>query len=120
MTMDAGNVDRVPPGVCPACLKPIGRKQLSKVASEFSCPHCQRLVRTSKRFRALLYLTCYGIPTVIVISSGRSLLAGIVLWLVLAFCFAMLFISVATAIRLPHLELFPSNDDEIRTLELRN
>jgi hypothetical protein len=75
MTTDAGSMDRVPPGTCPACLKPIARKQL-KVAKAFSCPHCRRLVRTSKLFRALLYLSCYGIPTVIVFSSGRSLLGG--------------------------------------------
>jgi hypothetical protein len=115
--MGTGNQDRVPPGVCPACLKPIGRKQL-KVAKEFRCPHCQRLVRTSKRFRTLLYLSCYGIPTVIVVSTGRSVLSGIVMWLVLAFAFAMVFISIATAIRLPHLELFRSKDDEFQTLDL--
>jgi len=112
-----GNQNQTLPGVCPACLKPIGRKQL-KVAKEFRCPHCQRLVRTSKLFRALLYLTCYGIPTVIVFSSGRSPLAGIVLWLVLAFGFAMVFISIATAIRPPHLELF-RKDDEFQILNLR-
>ena len=113
-----GNDEPAAPGVCPACLKPIARKQL-KVVREFRCPHCQQLVRTSKLFRALLYLSCYGIPTVIVFSSGRSLLAGLALWLVLSFGFAMIHISIATAIRLPHLELFRSKDDEFQALDLR-
>jgi len=110
--------DRVPPGVCPACLKPIGRKQL-KVARAFRCPHCQRFVRTSRLFRTLLYVSCYGIPTVIVFTSGRSFLAAVVYWLFLAFIFAMLFISIATAIRLPHLELFQAKEDEFQSLNLR-
>jgi len=96
----------------------IARKQL-KVAKVFKCPHCQQPVRTSKLFRTLLYLTCYGIPTIIVFSSDRSLFAGIVLWLVLAFGFAMVFISIATAIRLPHLELFRGRNDEFQYLDLR-
>jgi len=116
--MGTGNNGPVPPGVCPQCLRPITRKQL-KVAKAFRCPHCQQLVRTSKLFRALLYLSCYGIPTAIVFLSGRSLLAGIVLWLVLAFGFAMAYISIATAIRLPRLELFGKEDDEFQTLDLR-
>ena len=118
MTMGTSNHEPVPSGVCPACLKPITRKQL-KVAKAFRCPHCQQLVRTSKLFRALLYLTCYGIPTIIVFSLGRSLLGGIVLWLVLAFGLATVFISIATAIRLPRLELFRSKDDEFQALDLR-
>jgi hypothetical protein len=111
--------DRVPPGVCPACLKPIRRKQLKKIVTEFRCPHCQRLVRTSKLFRTLLYISCYGIPTVIVVSTSRSVLWGIVLWLVLAFAFAAVFALIPTAFRLPYLELFRSKDDEFQSLNLR-
>jgi hypothetical protein len=117
--MGADKQDRFPPGVCPACLKPISRKQLKKVASEFRCPHCQRLVRTSKLFRTMLYISCYGIPTVIVVSTSRSVLWGIVLWLVLAFAFAAVFILIATTFRLPHLELFRSKEDEFQSLNLR-
>lgn len=116
--MAADYLEPLAPGTCPACHKPIPRKEL-KVAKEFKCPNCQALVRTSRLFRTLLYLTCYGIPTVIVLSSGRSILSGILLWLVLAFAFAMLYITIATAIRLPKIDLVCSKDDDFQSLDLK-
>jgi len=115
--MNTSDHQPVPPGVCPACLKPIARKQL-KVAKAFRCPHCQRLVRTSTLFRTLLYLSCYGIPTVIVLCSGRSFIGAVVLWLFLAFAFAMIYIAIATAIRPPQFELFRKKEDEFQSLDL--
>ena len=117
--MDTVGQDRIPPGVCPACQKHIARKQLLKVSTEFKCPHCQRLVRTSWRFRALLFISCYGIPTVIVFAKGGSILVGMVSWLVYAFLFALVFIAVVPAIRLPHLELYQRKEDDFQSLNLR-
>jgi hypothetical protein len=116
--MATDDLEPLAPGICPACYKPILRKEL-KIAKEFKCPNCQALVRTSRLFRTLLYLTCYGIPTVIVLFSDRSLVSGILLWLVLAFAFAMLYIAIATAIRLPKMELVRSKDGDFQSLDLK-
>ena len=116
--MVVDDLEPLPHGICPACRKPILRKEL-KMAKAFRCQNCQALVRTSRFFRALLYLTCYGIPTVIVFSSGRSLVSGILLWLVIAFAFAMLYIAIATAFSLPKMELVRTKDDEFQSLDLK-
>lgn len=110
-----------PRGVCPACLSPIARKDL-KVAKPFECPHCHQIVRTDKVFRTLLYLACYGIPTVFVFSfggSGRTFLANAVIWLILEFLIGMSYIYVATSIYSPRFELFLEKDNEIQTLNLK-
>lgn len=115
--MGKANHEPVRPGICPACLKPITREQ-RKVAKAFKCPHCQKLVRTSKLFRTSLYLVSYGIPTVIVFCSWRSLIETVLLWLLLAFACAMIYIAIATAIRPPQFELFLEKEDEFQSLDL--
>jgi len=76
-------------------------------------------VRTSRFFRTLLYLSCYGIPTVIELFSGGSLVPRILLWLVLAFAFSILYIAITTAIRLPRMELVRTKEDDFQSLDLK-
>jgi hypothetical protein len=106
-----------PPSICPICLKLIARKEL-KVAKPFNCPNCQQLVRTSKLFRALMYISCYGIPTLIAYSSGASLLFALILWVILAFVFAAIYIVIATAISPARLEVVDKKAEDIQSLDL--
>jgi predicted RNA-binding Zn-ribbon protein involved in translation (DUF1610 family) len=103
---------------CPACQNPIARSEL-KVAKEFNCPHCGKLVRSSRLFRTFLYLACYAAPTIVVARLGATLLEKVVLWLILAFVFGVLFILGAVTTSSPRLELVRKKDDEVQTLGLR-
>lgn len=102
---------------CPACQNPIARSEL-KVAKEFNCPHCGKLVRSSRLFRTFLYLACYAAPTVVVVRLGAPLLEKVVLWLVLAFSFGVLYILAAVTTSSPRLELVRKKEDEVQTLGL--
>jgi hypothetical protein len=80
----------------PACLNPIQRGEL-KVAKPFPCPHCQRLVQTSISFRTLLFLSCYGIPAILVYRFHTRVWIDLAIWLILSFVSAMFFSVIATA-----------------------
>lgn len=99
-------------GVCPACLNPIARKVIAiNVTKKFKCPHCQQLIRTSDAFRVLVYVVCYGVPTVIVFYSARGLVASAVLWAALVFACSVLYVQIATLVSVPRLEVFRKKDD---------
>jgi hypothetical protein len=90
-----------------------------RIVRPFSCPHCNRLVKTSGVLRGLLYGTCYGIPTLILVFVALPILARVALWVVLSFLFAFLYILVVDLlIGPPRLVLASDRDDDFQRLNL--
>jgi len=108
----------IPPSICPACTGSIPRTQM-QIVKPFACPHCNRLVKTSGTYSGLLYGTCYGIPTLILLFVALPIVARVALWIVLAFSFAILYIFIADQlIGPPRLVLASDRDDDFQRLSL--
>ena len=91
------------------CLNPIDRYKII-VVKEFACPHCQKLVTTSIRFRAFMRLTVVGLATVAVFYSRLPLVLSIVEWVTLWFLLNFLFVWTVSVVR-PRLEPFHKKED---------
>jgi uncharacterized membrane protein len=89
------------------------------IVKPFACPHCNRLVKTSGVFRGLLYGTCYGIPTLILVFVALPIVPRVAIWIVLSFLFAFLYILfVDLFIGPPRLVLASDRNDDFQRLNL--
>ena len=98
-------------------MKPIARKDM-KVPKTFPCPHCRRLVQACAPFRALLYLTCYGIPTIVAYQLVRPFWLGLIVWFFLCVLFAFLYSFIALFFWTPRLKLYEKGDGGFCSLDL--
>src|ERR1017187_276442 len=115
---DTANLIEVPPGVCPACLKPIARKEF-RIARKFRCLRCGKYLQAPRLLRIFMHSLCIGVPLLLACWWGKGLVRGIILYIFLSFIFSMLFSAIATAKHLPKLEL-AHEKEEIQSLNLSN
>jgi hypothetical protein len=110
--------ERVPRGVCPVCHGSIGLEKIN-VATQFPCPHCNRLLRVSQTYRVLLYVACYGAPTVAVLFLTVPIVIRIIDWLVYAFIFGFAFLFIGKRLCTPRLQLAKDDsNDQFQSLGL--
>jgi hypothetical protein len=91
------------------CFNRIDRKVM-EVSKDFPCPHCQRLVRTTKLFRVFMSVFAFALATLVVVFSPWPLLGKIIAWPILWYVFTMLYIWMASIARQPQLIVSQDGD----------
>jgi hypothetical protein len=106
-------------GACPICLRTIGLEKINLV-TRFPCPCCSCPLSVSHTYRALLYVACYGIPTLAIYHSIEPVAVRIIEWIAYAFICGFAFIFIGKRICLPRLHVARNDksNDDIQTLGL--
>jgi hypothetical protein len=108
----------VPRGFCPACRRQIGLDSIN-IATQFPCPYCKQAIRVSTFYRGLLYVACYVVPTVVVLSRKAPILVSVLSWFAYAFIFGLAFIFLGKRLCTPRLRLAEdASDGDFQSLGL--
>lgn len=111
------NIEALPRGVCPECLRSIAIERIN-VLRVFKCPYCGQPVRAGKVFRMLIYIVFYALPTVVLYHSHLPIFLRVLAWFVLAFAFSVLYIFVCKRLFVLRLERFSNKAEEFQSLGL--